>query len=377
MSTPSPRPADRSPSSSPATVLVAGGGTAGHIEPALAVADALVSHYGDTVRALGTPKGLEKTVVPARGHSIVMINPVPVPRKVSVDLVKLPLRVVKAVRSTARIIKDNNVDAVIGFGGYVSAPAYLAAALTRTPFFVHEANARAGMANKLGAALGATVLTAVGDCGLTGEVVGIPVRESLAHVGDRKALRREAAELFDIDEQGGPVVLVTGGSQGAARLNQAVADSAARLVDAGYQVLHVYGPKNSAPETIPGWTAVPFVERMDLAYAIADMVVCRSGAMTVAEVTAAGLPAVYVPLPHGNGEQALNARSVVSAGAAVIVPDAEATGDRLVAEVQAILGDQDIAERMRQAARGAAAGSAATVIAEKVHAAAVQHAARR
>ncbi|MBN9643102.1 glycosyltransferase [Corynebacterium mendelii] len=350
-------------------VLVAGGGTAGHIEPALAVADALTGHFGAQVICLGTARGLETDLVPARGHVLELIDPVPVPRTLSMDLVKLPFRVVKAVAQTVRVIRNNNLDRVIGFGGYVAAPAYLAAAVTRTPFFVHEANARAGLANKLGTWLGGTGLVAYPDCGLKGQFVGMPVRPELSAVppdSPAAALRRsEAIEMFGLDPDK-KTVLVTGGSQGAATLNEAVAGAAPAVVDAGFQILHAYGKKNPAPATIGGWVALPFIDRMDMAYAAADLVVCRSGAMTVAEVTASATPAVYVPLPHGNGEQAQNAAAVIAAGAAEIIDNASMNGGVLADTVIGHLRNPAGLAAMSRAAGGCAAGSAAEDIARMV-----------
>lgn len=348
----------------PYSVAVAGGGTAGHIEPALAVADAL-REIGDVrVTALGTPKGLEGELVPERGIELRMIDPVPVPRKASLDLVKLPLRVMKAVSQTKDILRDVEADAVIGFGGYVSAPAYLAARQLGLPFYVHEANAKAGMANKLGIKLGGHGFNAVSDSGIPGEVVGIPIRKNLTGDRDSSAADR-GREEWDLSAARS-TILVTGGSQGARSLNEALADAIVDLTDAGYQVLHAYGKKNPAPERHEHYTAVPFITDMAAAYAVADLIVCRSGAMTVAEVTAAGVPAIYVPLPHGNGEQGLNAREVVASGAARIVPDRELDGERLVAEVTGILSRPDVYSEMRNAAAGHASEPAADVIARRI-----------
>lgn len=349
-------------------VVVAGGGTAGHVEPALAVAEALVERHGATVTALGTPRGLERDLVPARGFDLRLIDPVPVPRRPGPDLLKLPVRVIKAVRQTRQILREVEADALIGFGGYVSAPGYLAARSLGIPFFIHEANARAGLANKLGVRLGGTGFNAVADSGMPGEVVGIPVRSELRS-GDTQAAAERARRQWGLDPER-RTLLVTGGSQGAVSLNQAVAGAVDTLTAAGgFQVLHAYGKRNPVPVPHEHYTALPYIEDMAAAYAVADLIICRSGAMTVAEVTASGLPAVYVPLPHGNGEQALNATDVVAAGAARLVADAELDADRLVAEATAVLGDEATLESMRSAARGHAAGDAAAYLADAVAAA--------
>lgn len=350
------------------SVVVAGGGTAGHIEPALAVAEALVERHGATVTALGTPRGLERDLVPARGFELRLVDPVAVPRRPSLDLLKLPFRVAKAVRQARKILRDVKADALIGFGGYVSAPGYLAARSLGIPYFAHEANARAGLANKLGERLGGTGFNAVAGSGMPGEVVGIPVRSELRSEDTAAAAERARHQWGLLPER--RTLLVTGGSQGAVNINRAVAGAVDTLTAAGgFQVLHAYGKRNTIPVPQEHYVAVPYIEDMAAAYAVADLIVCRSGAMTVAEVTASGLPAVYVPLPHGNGEQALNASDVVAAGAARLVDDAELTPDRLVTEVTEILGDDELLAGMRAAARGHSAGDAAAHIADAVAAA--------
>lgn len=316
------------------SVLVAGGGTAGHIEPALAVADAIRRIRPDaTVTALGTLRGLETTLVPARGYRLELIPPVPLPRKVNSDLVRLPTRLLSAVRQAREVLDRVHADAVVGFGGYVALPAYLAAR-GRVPLVVHEANARPGLANKIGARFATRVAAAVPGTGLPGvEVIGVPLRSSITRL-DRAALRAQARDYFGLDRRA-PTLLVTGGSQGARSINVAVAGAAAELAAAGIGVLHAYGRRNELvvpPRPGPPYVAVPYLDRMDLALAAADLILCRAGMMTVAETSAVGLPAVFVPLPHGNGEQALNAQPVVDAGGALMVPDAELTS-RLVAEL--------------------------------------------
>ncbi len=331
-------------------MVVAGGGTAGHIEPALAVADAVRAQRPDAVvTALGTPKGLEGRLVPERGYPLEMIPPVPLPRKPGKDLAKLPFTLASAVRRTRKVLRETGADVVVGFGGYVALPAYLAARSMRLPIVIHEANASAGVANKVGAKLATKVFAAVPGSGVEAEVVGIPVRASITGL-DRAALRAEARAHFGLPAEG-PVVLVFGGSQGAVRLNDGVVGAARDFADAGIGVLHAYGPKNAVDVDVPGYVAVPYLTRMDLAYAAADLAVCRSGAMTVAEVAAVGLPAVYVPLAHGNGEQALNAQPVVAAGGGLLVDDAAFTPDLVRETVIPLAGDA-----ARLAAMSAAAG---------------------
>lgn len=357
-----------SSSKEPLSVVVAGGGTAGHIEPALAVAEALRDTHGAMVTALGTARGLETSLVPDRGFDLRLIEPVPVPRTPNLNLVKLPFRVARALRQTRQVLRDTGAHAVVGFGGYVSAPAYLAARSLGIPFFVHEANARAGMANKLGVRLGGVGLNATENSGMPGQVVGIPIREGLG--GDRDAAAAERARTRWNLDANRPTVLVTGGSQGAVSINSAVAGALDDLLDAGIQILHAVGKRNSLPAARPGYVPVPFIEDMQGAYAVADLIVCRSGAMTVAEVTASGIPAIYVPLPHGNGEQALNASAVIAAGAARLVDDADLTPQRLASEVRDIIDHPATLHQMATAARTSTVGDAAGVIAGLVASAA-------
>ena len=338
------------------SVVLAGGGTAGHIEPALAVADAL-RDLDPAVRitALGTARGLETRLVPERGYPLELITAVPLPRRLNADLLRLPGRLRRAVRETRSVLTDVHADAVVGFGGYVSVPAYLAAR-GRTPVVVHEANARAGLANRIGARIATRVLAAVPDCGLRGaEVVGMPLRSSITGL-NRAALRAEARAHFGFADDA-RVLLVFGGSQGASSINRAVSGAAGALAAAGISVLHAHGPKNvlDLPTPAPGdppYVAVPYLTRMDLAYAAADLAICRSGAMTVAEVSAVGLPAVYVPLPIGNGEQRLNAMPVVAAGGGMIIDDADLIPAFVGGDVVALLTDP-----ARLAAMTAAASS--------------------
>lgn len=350
------------------SVVLAGGGTAGHVEPAMAVADALRAlDPGIRITALGTARGLETRLVPDRGYDLELITPVPLPRKLSGDLMRLPMRVRRAVRETRAVLDGVAADVVIGFGGYVAVPAYLAAR-RRVPVVVHEANARAGIANKLGARSALKVLAAVPDSGLRhAEVVGMPVRASITAL-DRVALRAQARAHFGFSDDA-RVLLVFGGSQGAASINRAVSAAAGQLAAAGISVLHAHGPKNTlelrAPQpNEPPYVAVPYLDRMDLAYAAADLAICRSGAMTVAEVSAVGLPAVYVPLPIGNGEQRLNALPVVQAGGGLLTADADLTPDFVANEVVALLTDAARLQAMTAAAAGVGHRDAAQRVAE-------------
>jgi UDP-N-acetylglucosamine--N-acetylmuramyl-(pentapeptide) pyrophosphoryl-undecaprenol N-acetylglucosamine transferase len=356
------------------SVVLAGGGTAGHVEPAMAVADALTALDPDVrITALGTERGLETRLVPARGYHLELITPVPLPRKPSGDLIRLPMRVRRAVRQTRAVLDNVDADVIVGFGGYVALPAYLASRRgllrrRRVPVVVHEANASAGWANRVGARSARRVLSAVADPGLRRvEVVGVPVRAAITSL-DRMALRAEARAHFGFDDDA-RVLLVFGGSQGAQSINRAVAAAAKDLAAAGISVLHAHGPKNvldlrEPADGDPPYVALPYLDRMDLAYAAADLAMCRSGAMTVAEVTDVGLPAVYVPLPIGNGEQRLNALPVVHAGGGVLVDDADLTPSFVADTVTSLLNDAGRLQSMTAAAALAAHRDAAQRVAE-------------
>lgn len=340
------------------TYLLAGGGTAGHVNPLLAVADALREREPDAeILVLGTREGLEARLVPERGYELLFVDKVPFPRRPDRAAASFPVRFPRAVAQVRAHLASRGVDVVVGFGGYASAPAYVAARRARVPFVVHEANARPGMANVLGARTAARVGVAFEGTPLKrSRVVGMPLRREIVSL-DRAALRAEAAAHFGLDAAR-PVLLVFGGSLGAQRLNEAFGeghDAAWRdVLDAGWQLLHVTGERSSLtdPEA-EGYAVRRYVDRMDLAFALADLIVSRAGAATVSEISALGIPAVYVPYAVGNGEQALNASSAVRSGAALLIDDAGFTGDRVRADVVPLLSDD--------ARRGVMTAAAASV----------------
>jgi UDP-N-acetylglucosamine--N-acetylmuramyl-(pentapeptide) pyrophosphoryl-undecaprenol N-acetylglucosamine transferase len=333
-------------------ILLAGGGTAGHTSPLIATADALRRLDPDVeVTCLGTPRGLETRVVPEAGYPLELVPPVPLPRRPGADLLKVPTRLRGAVRATSAVLDRVRPDVVVGYGGYVSVPAYLAARRRKLPVVVHEGNSLPGLANRLGARFAARVAVSFPGTPLRhAEYVGLPVRRMISTL-DRAASRAEARAFFGLDPDR-PTLLVTGGSQGAQSLNRAVSAAAAELSAAGIQVLHVQGKHGGAAPAATGtpYVVLDYVDRMDLAYAAADLVVCRAGANSVTEAAATGLPAVFVPLPVGNGEQEHNARPVVDAGGGLLVADAALTPQWVAATVPGLLTDPD-----RLAAMGAAA----------------------
>lgn len=235
-------------------VVLAGGGTAGHIEPALALADALRRQDPTVgITALGTEKGLETRLVPERGYELGLIPAVPLPRKPTPELITVPGRLRGTIKAAEQILERTKADCVVGFGGYVALPGYLAAKRLGVPIIVHEANARPGLANKIGSRYAKFVAVSTPDSKLRGaRYVGIPLRRTIATL-DRAAVRPEARAAFGLDPNL-PTLLVSGGSQGARRLNEVIQAAVPALQRAGIQVLHAVGPKNELPhaDNMPG-----------------------------------------------------------------------------------------------------------------------------
>jgi len=353
------------------SVVLAGGGSAGHIEPALALADALRRADPDLpITCLGTRRGLETRLVPMRGYDLALIPAVPMPRSLTPQLLAVPRRLARAVAATGSILDRARAQIVIGFGGYVATPAYLAARRRHVPIVVHDANARPGLANRIGARFTLHVFTANPQARLPhATCIGIPLRRQITGL-DRLAEADKARAHFGLRPDL-PVLLVTGGSQGARSINLAVLDASAQIRAAGIQVLHILGPRSNLdvhlPAAGPPYVILPYVDRMDLAYAAADFALCRSGAMTCAELTTVGLPAAYVPLPHGNGEQRLNALPIERAGGGLIVDDAALSPEWICDVLVPILLDPQLVAEMSEAAASLGSGDtdewlAATVI---------------
>lgn len=341
------------------SVVLAGGGTAGHISPLLAIARALVSARPDArVVAVGTAAGMETRLVPAAGFRLETIERVPMPRRLGVDLLKLPVRLIRAVQQALKIVDAARADVVVGVGGYVSTPLYLAARIRGVPVVIHEANAHPGLANRLGARIAHSVAVAFRGTGLPGEQwVGMPMRPEISAL-DRAAERAEARAELGLDPVR-PTLIVTGGSSGAASINRAVAAAAQKVVveaDSPVQVLHITGRgkqvtgADGALLATGSYRQVEFVDGMEKVYAAADLLLARAGAATVCEVAAVGLPAVFVPLPHGNGEQRRNAAELVAAGGALMVEDRELTADWLLSEALPLVRDAERLEEMSRAA---------------------------
>jgi len=319
------------------SVLLAGGGSAGHVSPLLALADCLRRRDPDLrVTALGTINGLEQRLVPARGYDLRTIPKVAFPRRPGGALVRLPGALKAAVDAAGVAIDETDPDVVVGFGGYVSTPAYLAARKRGIPIVVHEQNARAGLANRAGARMTRYVATTFAATSLPhATVIGMPLRREIAQL-DRAATRAKALAHFGLDKE-------------------FVHDS---MVD---------GPR---------YVVAGYVDQIDLAYACADLVVARAGANTVCELTAVGLPAVYVPLPIGNGEQRLNATEVVASGGGILVDDSALTTRWIDDALVPLMTDRSRLAAMAEAAANIGQRAADERLADLVTVAAASRAAR-
>jgi UDP-N-acetylglucosamine--N-acetylmuramyl-(pentapeptide) pyrophosphoryl-undecaprenol N-acetylglucosamine transferase len=362
---------------SPRRIVFAAGGTAGHVEPALATADMLrqIDVNADIV-FLATSAGIENQLVPPRGYELLTVPKAAIPRGISKDILLLPFRLIHAVAATQQ--KIAGADVVVGFGGYLAGTAYLAAKLSRVPIVVHEANARAGMANRLGSLLTKEVAVVDKNSRLPHAIViGLPMRKTILSWAmrtrrDSSKSKTEARRTLELDLEK-PTVVIIGGSQGSLRINDAVAQMLDPLLAEGIQVLHAVGARNQLPNARPGYFPTPYLGQIELAYAAADLLVARSGAATCQEVLAFGLPTIFVPLPHGNGEQALNAQPLVEAGAAAIIRDDELTGEKLAAAVLGILKDEQACTKMRNSSAKLARLDAADELAAMVARVASRH----
>lgn len=330
--------------------LLAGGGTAGHVNPMLALAEFIRGCERDAcLTLLGTSSGLEARLVPERGFELTTIAKLPFPRGLSLAAFRFPARFLRLVWFLRRLYRERGVDVVVGFGGYTAAPAYIAARLERVPFVLHEANAKPGLANRLGSFLGAGVAVAFAGTGLRGEVVtGMPLRRELVDVarvmrgrsvGERGEAAARARRFFGLDPSR-PTLLVTGGSLGARVLNEVFVGCAESVVAAGVQVLHVWGGLTELRDPgVAGYRVLKYCDRMELALQAASLTVSRAGSTIVSELAALGVPAVLVPYEVGNGEQSLNARVLCEAGGAVVLRESELSLRRVVAEVVPLVLD--------------------------------------
>jgi len=250
------------------------------------------------------------------------------------------------------MIRSHKAHIVAGFGGYASAPAYLAAWLTKTPLVIHEANAVPGFANRLGAKFTSHVVTTFSRTRIPGAtLLGMPMNRLITHP-ETKVGVAAARKHFGLSPRK-KTLLVTGGSQGALTINGTVTMAIDDILALGWQVLHIVGTKNPLPKDPPsGYQVLNYCDLMDLAFSAADAVISRAGAASVSEIQLMGIPAIFVPYPIGNGEQEKNAADSLQAGAAVVVADRDFTPQNFRSSVLALLGDDSALARMKKSARG-------------------------
>ena len=326
-----------------ASIVLAGGGTAGHIEPALAVARVWKSQNPhDQITFLGTAKGLENTLIPAAGFNVSNIPKVRISRTPSLSWVRIPFELVASVKACRTILKGS--DLLIGFGGYVSAPAYIAARLLGLPMIIHEANAKPGWANRLGALF--TPYLAVAHGVNTGAfsaalITGLPLRSDVADglkgaEGDWKSARAQAKNRLGFDSSK-PLVFVMGGSQGSVAINKVIEQSVPMFSKKDIAIMHSVGRANTLPTATDLYRPVAYVDQMADAYLAADLIIARSGAVTCAEFRALGRYALFVPLPIGNGEQFHNAQGLVADGRAEVIDQKQFTRSYLETHIDALL----------------------------------------
>jgi UDP-N-acetylglucosamine--N-acetylmuramyl-(pentapeptide) pyrophosphoryl-undecaprenol N-acetylglucosamine transferase len=351
-------------------ILFAGGGTAGHIEPALAVARGWRErHRLDEILFIGTDSGLENTLVPAAGFSLHHIPKVSIARKLSPSLLKVPVQLISSILKCRTILKD--VDCAIGFGGYVSAPLYCAAVLTRTPFVIHEQNARPGWANRIGAKLTpylATSYPVTSGALSKAEVTGLPLREDVLRALSRSEVNGETArtdakksvgKVYGIDTSK-PLIFIFGGSQGSQAINAVIAEAEPVFAAHGAVVIHGVGKSNLLPKATEAYKPINYIDEMAELYLASDLLISRSGAVTCAEARALAKYSLFIPLPIGNGEQALNAETLITAGRAEIVEQGNFSAQWIKANLARLL---QVSTALSESGDATAAGAVDKILA--------------
>jgi UDP-N-acetylglucosamine--N-acetylmuramyl-(pentapeptide) pyrophosphoryl-undecaprenol N-acetylglucosamine transferase len=345
--------------------ILAGGGTGGHVIPALAIANELKKSYGAEVLFIGTARGIENRLVPAAGYSLQLVRVGALKNVSLMTRAKTAFDLPRAVWDASRMLNEFAPDVVIGVGGYASGPAMLAAVVKHIPTLAFEPNVVPGFANRVVARFvsGAAVhFEETAKYFRHAEVTGVPVRQAFF----------EILVLSNKKRNGTATLLVFGGSQGAHAINEAMIRCLPELQRQapGMHIIHQTGERdyNDALAAYQGLgeaaEVFKFIEDMPAAFARADLVVCRSGASTVAEITAAGKPAIFVPFPRAaDDHQRVNAEALARVGAAVVVEESKLEGVWLAETIAALLGDARRLEEMSEAARGLAHPDAARDIA--------------
>jgi UDP-N-acetylglucosamine--N-acetylmuramyl-(pentapeptide) pyrophosphoryl-undecaprenol N-acetylglucosamine transferase len=358
-------------------VVIAGGGTAGHVNPALALARAL---SGDEVTFAGTDRGAETSLVPGAGFSLATIEVRGFDRSKPTSIVGTGLQAVRATNQAIDLLRRIDAEVVVGMGGYVSLPACVAARRLRLPVVLHEQNIVFGLANRLCRPFAHRIAVSfektLARAGRKGVFVGNPVAPEIVAI-DHDADRRRGYERFGLDPER-KTLLVFGGSQGAQRINEAAIGLTSEWSDrTDVQILHIAGRVQAetfveqARQRVGSGELIyrveGYVEEMVLAYAVADLALCRGGATTVAELGVVGLPSIIVPYPyHRDRQQERHGRVMERAGAAVVLPDDQTTRERVAVLASELLGDDARLRNLREAALSAGHPEAAHSLADLV-----------
>lgn len=371
--------------------IISGGGTAGHVVPGLAVADALVErgHDRSSIHYVGSERGVERTMVPAAGFALTLLPGRGIQRRLTFDNVTATIGLLRAIARAVRLVRRERPAVLLALGGYASVPAALGAALWRVPIVVAEQNAVPGAANRLVARFAKASAVSFPDTALPRAVLtGNPVRREVRALATSGGDRVEArARLIVGGDDDRVLVVAFGGSLGARRINEAILALGHAWRDRGDVALrHVIGDRDwagaadrvaaldaelrrrrDAGEPALRYDAVRYEHDMPTVYAAADLIVCRSGASTVAELAVAGVPSVLVPLPHAPGDhQTANARAMVEAGGACLLADADANPDRVGEVLDSLVRDRGRRDDMANAARSLARPDAADRVADLV-----------
>lgn len=355
-------------------VVLAGGGTGGHVYPALALGAALQDR-GHTICYFGDKDRLEGRVVPEKGIPFTAIPALQYPRSGLLSKVRFALGLLRTVAYSRRQLRASKADLVLGVGGYIAAPPVLGAWTMGVPRIIHEANVTPGLANKLCARVANLVMLTYPETAsrLPGtaprETVGCPVNPRVL-TGDRMA---DAAERYGLDPNT-PTLLVVGGSLGAATINQ-MAEALARRPERPFQIIWITGPRYydelcARFDQLPqGVALVRYEDRMGAAYACADLVLCRAGSSTLAELTVLGKPSVLVPSPNvTENHQEGNARGLEAVGAAEVIVEKDLDLSAAVSQIAALLADPAALTAMSTAAEGMGRPDTAEKVADLIEA---------
>lgn len=384
------------------SVVLAGAGTAGHINTLISIAEQIKILSSETkITVIGCKGGMEESLVPESGLNLKTIPKLTFPRSISPSAALFPVKWAKEVKDVERMLREVNADCLAGMGGYASAPCYRAAKKLKIPIVIHEQNAMAGIANKLGARWAAFVGTAYEGAKLKSghgtviEKIGLPLKAEVIEAAkakreNPKECRREAIEALGL-KPGLPVLLVTGGSLGALSINKAVARASRELLQV-CQVVHVCGKgksevvselvtqlagKDALGELFSSQTGqyfaqdgnyriVDYFPHMSLLYKAASLAICRSGAGMVNEMEVMGIPAVYVPLPIGNGEQKYNAKPVVDNGGGIMIQDSRFTEGFVKKYIPSLVTNEKKLEEMGKRAAELSRENASLVMAKEI-----------